>query len=242
MESLLIAGSLTSLLLGAAMSAFAWHIIRTNRRREGARIQLLGAQAFPDEIALPAMVPAIERFDNDEFRSEEAEDDMPAVAPADTLFAEPPNSGARARRTHSFAAVAVVVTVAISMYAWVHSVSAPSEPAAAAVTPAAPREQRVELLALKHDRTSTSFVVSGRLRNPGDAGPLRDLIAVVEVFGRDGRELATVRAPIARTFLESGESSEFSVAAPDARDVARYRVEFQIKGAGPVAHIDLRAN
>jgi hypothetical protein len=178
-----------------------------------------------------------------EFLSEEEEhDDLTTdEMPADTLFSEPPKSGASARRRNSFAAVAVAVTIVISMYAWVHSVSAPSETTTVAVEPAAPQDTRVELLALKHDRKPAStFVVSGRVRNPDGGEALRDLVAVVEVFDAAGRVIAAVRAPIDLPALDPGASSAFSVTAADVKDVAKYRVEFHGSGDQPIAHVDLR--
>ncbi len=254
MESFLVAGSLTSLALGAAMAAFAWNVIRANQRREAARVELLTSRAFPDDVAPPASTTrtAIESFGTDEFLSEDATDvnrlfsqpeevSSEQATPVETLFSEPEPSGATARRRNSFAAVAVVVTIVISMYAWLHSVSAPSQPPAVAAAPSTPRELRVELLALEHARTSPStFVVRGRLRNPGDVGPLRDLVAVVEVFDAAGRVLATLRAPLDRTLLDAGESSAFSVTTPDGSDVAKYRVEFQVNGREQIPHVDLR--
>jgi hypothetical protein len=250
MDTFLVAGSLISLALGAAMALVAWNVIRANQRREAARVQLLSSLAFQDEAPLPATTPvltrvaAIDTAGPDEFLSEEDEEneeDPLSTTTADTLFSEPPNSGAAARRRNSFAVVAVAVTMVISMYAWVQSVSAPSETTAVTVEPSAPRPMRVELLALTHDRKSAStFVVSGRLRNPGDGEPVRDLVAVVEVFDAAGRVLATVRAPLDLPALDPGASSSFSVTAQGVDDVAKYRVEFHGTGDQPIAHVDRR--
>ena len=56
MDSLLITTGLTSLVLGAAMTWFAWSIVRQNRRREAARVALLSGLAFPD--GAPVVSPA----------------------------------------------------------------------------------------------------------------------------------------------------------------------------------------
>jgi hypothetical protein len=56
MDSLLITTGLTSLALGAAMTWFAWSIVRQNRRREAARVALLSGLAFPD--GAPVVSPA----------------------------------------------------------------------------------------------------------------------------------------------------------------------------------------
>ena len=50
MESFLIAAGVTSFVLGAAMTLFAWNIVRQNRRRDAARLELLTGLAFPDGV------------------------------------------------------------------------------------------------------------------------------------------------------------------------------------------------
>src|SRR5262245_20307203 len=50
MESFLIAAGVTSFVLGAAMILFAWNIVRHNRRRDAARLELLTGLAFPDGV------------------------------------------------------------------------------------------------------------------------------------------------------------------------------------------------
>ena len=56
MDSLLITTGLTLFALGAAMTWFAWSIVRQNRRREAARVALLSDLAFPD--GAPVVSPA----------------------------------------------------------------------------------------------------------------------------------------------------------------------------------------
>lgn len=56
MDSLLITTGLTLFALGAAMTWFAWSIVRQNRRREAARVVLLSGLAFPD--GAPVVSPA----------------------------------------------------------------------------------------------------------------------------------------------------------------------------------------
>src|SRR3954468_14434228 len=86
MEPLVIAAGLTSLALGIAMTFIAWRIVRDNRERETARVQLLSELAFPPESPrldrgaaashdAPASRDAAaseleERFDMDAFLSE----------------------------------------------------------------------------------------------------------------------------------------------------------------------------
>ena len=114
------------------------------------------------------------------------------------------------------------------------------EEAAAPAPPVTRHDRPIELLALDHRTTAAGFVVTGRLRNPAGAEALQSVIAVVEVLDRDGRVLSTASAPLKQAVLKAGESSDFFVAAADAPNVARYRVEFYAKGGEPIPQIDLR--
>ena len=107
MDSLLIATGLTSFGLGAAMTLFAWSIVRENRRREAARVELLSGLAFPDGAPAELALPAIDVFRqddgivSDEFPSER-------TTATERLFREPAKSGAASRRTIALAAVCAV--------------------------------------------------------------------------------------------------------------------------------------
>ena len=163
MESLLFTGGLTTFGLGLAMTAFAWTVLRQNRRREAARVQLLSGLAFPD--GAPA-----DRGDLDVFYT--AERDSPLVGArhdwplagarhssplqrdsavdarhdsplrseemggTSSLFSEPEKSGATSRRTMALVAVAALMTVVIGTYKWFAgpTASAPPEPIASATT------------------------------------------------------------------------------------------------------------
>ena len=260
MDSLLITTGLTSLVLGAAMTWFAWSIVRQNRRREAARVALLSGLAFPD--GAPVVSPAADvdliasrAFASDEFPSESAtpiEQSTPIewtsaiehATTTETLFREPEKSGAASRRTIALAGVCVVLAIAVGTYKVVSTTVAP--PAAAAVTAPAPAppatvpEARVELLALDHASTPAGLVVTGRLRNPADAASLHDVVAVVDVLDQTGRVLTTARASIGRANLNAGESSDFTVATAKTADVARYRVVFHARERQSVPQIDRR--
>ena len=259
MDSLLITTGLTSFVLGAAMTWFAWSIVRQNRRREAARVALLSGLAFPD--GAPVVSPAADvdliafrALASDEFPSESATpieqatiDRTSAIERATTiemLFREPEKSGAASRRTIALAGVCVVMGIAVGTYKVVSTTVAPP-PAAAATAPApappatAP-EARVELLALDHASTPAGLVVTGRLRNPADAASLHDVVAVVDVLDQTGRVLTTARASIGRANLNAGESSDFTVATAKTADVARYRVVFHARERKSVPQIDRR--
>jgi hypothetical protein len=266
MEPLVIAAGLTSLALGIAMTFIAWRIVRDNRERETARVQLLSELAFPPAPESPPLdrhaassdeavtSDLEERFDMDAFLSETELRAMTSVPPpiangADapsppqtTLFEAPPASGAPSRRRMAFAAVALVVMLAVATYAWVYgeTASAARQEAATSVTLPATSEPQLELLALRHSLTPEAFVVTGRVRNQASAAPLGDLVAVVNVFDRTDRLINTTRAFIEDSALAPGESSGFTVSVPGVPDVRRYRVEFRVNGKDPIPHIDVR--
>ena len=258
MDSLLITTGLTSFALGAAMTWFAWSIVRQNRRREAARVALLSGLAFPD--GPPVVSPAADvdliahrAFASDEFPSESATpiEQGSAIERATTiemLFREPEKSGAASRRTIALAAVCVVMGIAVGTYKVVSTTVAPREavaatapaPAPPAAPPATAPEARVELLALDHASTPAGLVVTGRLRNPADAASLHDVVAVVDILDQTGRVLTTARASIGRANLNAGESSDFTVATAKTADVARYRVVFHARERQSVPQIDRR--
>jgi hypothetical protein len=260
MDSVLFATGLISFALGAAMILFAWGVVRQNRRREAARMELLTGLAFPDSVPAdpatgagrslrtgdeggPEGPPYTYQFRADEFRAEQQ------VTP-ETLFGEPEKTGAASRRTIALAAVAVVMTIGIGTYRWfagttASAAPAPAEAAAAATTvavtpPEAPADPRVELLALNHSATPAAFLVTGRVRNPAGGAPLHDVVAVVHVLDRADRVLMTVRTPVKRGALNAGEWSDFSASASKATNVARYRVEFNARELQSIPQIDRR--
>jgi hypothetical protein len=260
------AAGLTSLALGAAMSVFAWSVVRQNRRREAARTELLAGLAFPDgmpagDVATDAGLSGragdhgaepprrmsgilgVDEFRADEFRTEQ-------LLTAEALFSEPEKSGAASRRTIALAAVAVVMTIAVGTYKMVAGTTASAaeapEPPASATTVSVtqpvdrPADPRVELLALDHRVTPAAFLVTGRVRNPADGAPLHDVFAVVHVLDRADRVIVTVRVPVKRAVLNAGEWSDFSASASKAANVARYRVEFSARERSSIPQIDLR--
>ena len=101
------------------MILFAWTIVRQNRRREDARVELLSGLAFPDGVPVTAEVAPIDAFPlhvqlaSDEFLSEAT-----TAAPAETLFREPEKSGAGSRRMIALAAVCAITVMVVSVSAW----------------------------------------------------------------------------------------------------------------------------
>jgi hypothetical protein len=235
MEFFLIAAATLALALGGVMTWVAWRIIAENRGREAARVQLLSNLAFPQGPPVAAQLTVADEAGTDAFYSEEA-------ASAAPLFRESAASGVTPRRTVALAAVGILMMLAVATFAWIHGAAPADPPARTSADPAPParHDQPLELLTLHHSATSAGFVVSGRLRNPVRGEPLRDVVAVVDVFDPDGRVMTSTRVPIGTAALGAGESATFSVALPGAPNIARYRVEFQINGGDPIPHVDLR--
>lgn len=242
MDSFLIAAGLTTFGVGAAMTVFAWSIVRENRRREAARMELLSGLAFPDGVPVAATAAAFDMMrGNDELVTDEFLSERPAAS--ESLFREPAKSGAASRRTIALAAVCAVMMIGVGTFKLFSTASASPTPAPAAPATTAtvtPPVARVELLALDHATTPAGLVVTGRLRNPVDGASLHDVVAVVDVLDQTGRVLTTARVSIGRGVLNAGESSDFSVAASKVTNVARYRVEFHAREREPVPQIDLR--
>lgn len=111
----------------------------------------------------------------------------------------------------------------------------------AAVDTPASSPAPLELLALRHDQQDGGVRVSGVVRNPDLAQPLRHLAAVVVFFDQRGGLVGSSRAPVDFTTLAPGEESPFTVAVNPAPPLAtRYRVSFRRDGAGVLPHVDRR--
>jgi len=223
MELWILAAGLTSLAVGGVMTILAAHVMQQHHRREVARRALLSQMAFPAGAPADAAIadPLIDADAWDRVETSPSESSITT----DTLFREPEPSGAASRRTAAVASVSVACAIFAGAYWW---------SATAHVAP------RVELLSLTDHATPAAFLVAGQVRNPVGGVPLRDVVAVVEVMDGAGRVLMTVRAPIKERELQAGEYSEFSAAASEVRDVARYRVMFQDAARTLVPHVDRR--
>ena len=254
MESGIFAAGLMSLALGGVLAVLGWKALRQNRRREIARTTLLSQLAFSDGMPVHAVTgPSIDAgglFGVDEFRSESSVENVAT----ETLFSEPEPSGTASRRTAALAAIGVTCAIVIGSFWWLGgadlkappatTASPQSDAAASATTVSVPppvqTAPRLELLSLTHRITPAAFVVTGQVRNSAGDGPLDDLVVVVEVMDPAGRVLTTVRAPLKRSGLASGEFSEFSASAAKVTNVGRYRVEFQDGTRTMIPHFDRR--
>ncbi|MEZ5316437.1 MAG: hypothetical protein R2752_03445 [Vicinamibacterales bacterium] len=99
----------------------------------------------------------------------------------------------------------------------------------------------LELTSLGHVVTpGGDFTVSGVVQNPDAGPPAAHVAAVVYLFGADGRQIATGRAPLLVDDLRGGQTSSFAVTVPGVTGVTRYRVGFRLRDGEVVAHVDRR--
>jgi hypothetical protein len=133
-------------------------------------------------------------------------------------------------------AFAVSVIVLIAMTGERRELESAAPTAAAASTPEVPGS--LELMSMRHVRSSDAITVTGLVRNAGASTP-DGLTAVVLAFDRDGNYVASGRAALEFPRLATGDESPFRVTVPDVKDVGRYRVSFRTE-AGVVRHVDRR--
>jgi hypothetical protein len=108
-------------------------------------------------------------------------------------------------------------------------------PAAAAAADGPP----LELIVLRHVRSSNALTVSGIVRNPSGSRARTGVAAVVFLFDRAGAFVTSGRAAIDYQALAAGEESPWQVTITGAGDIGRYRVSFRTDRA-VVPHVDLR--
>lgn len=121
------------------------------------------------------------------------------------------------------------------------------------ISPLAGRETRapLELVALAHHREANGDVlVSGLVASPTPGTATRTVSAVVDVFDRDGRRVATHTALLGapRPADSSGSpgssaagQSPFVVRVPGGGTVERLRIGFRGANGEPIAHLDRRS-
>lgn len=200
--------TVASVMLAIGLAFYAWHLWRLERLRSNARV-----------AALAAAIEGISTTDE--------------AAP---MFTRHPAAGVHSRPLLKVAvgfAMAVFLIVAITM---VGNRREAAPAAASAERPA--RQDSLELLSMRHERTGENLTVTGLVRNPGTAAH-GDIIAVVLAFDRDGGFIASGRAPLEFGAIAAGDESPFRVTVPGVKDVGRYRVSFRTD-SGVVRHVDRR--
>lgn len=248
MDTILIAATGVSLVLAAAMGALLARMIRDERRRSDARVQLLeqlaGRTSALRYTELDEPFPAAQDF---RLRAERSggpagawgEAVTPASVPVQRtdLFHDEPTPSPWPRR---FAVIgSLAAAFALAIFTWSQMRATPSEPAATAATSApAP----LELLSLRHAREGNTLTVTGLVQNPTGAPALSNVQATVFVFGPGGTFITSARAPLDFTSLTPGDESPFVVKVPVSGAVSRYRVGFRGPDDRVVGHVDRRTD
>jgi hypothetical protein len=98
---------------------------------------------------------------------------------------------------------------------------------------------RLELVALQHERVNRTLTIAGIVRNPATGRTIEGLIAAVDLLDRDGSRVLHREVPLDCRVLAPGEESPFRVTLPETTAVERYRVSFRTRGR-TVPHVDRR--
>ena len=226
---MLIAVTGVSLALAAAMGGLLARMVREDRRRADARVQLLEELAAGSRGAADVQIAAV---------SPRPVADLPLrpMVTEHALFHEEPEPSPWPRRFAVIGSLAAVLALAI--FGWSQlRVTAPESAAAVAVAPAS-----LELLSLRHTREGNTLTVTGLVQNPKGAAALANVQATVFVFGPGGTFITSARAPLDFTSLAPGDESPFVVTVPVSGQVSRYRVGFRGADDHVLGHVDRRAD
>ena len=232
MDILLVTVTGVSFALAAGMGVLLARMLREDRLRADARVQLLeqlaaGGQDF-------------------RLRAEPlgglGEASLHAVSPASVplqrtnLFHDEPEPSPWPRRFAVIGGLAAVLALVI--FGWTQMRVPASAPAA--VAGAAPAS--LELLSLRHAREGNTLTITGLVQNPKGAAALSHVQATVFVFGPGGTFITSGRAPLDFTSLTAGDESPFVVRVPVSGEVSRYRVGFRGPDDRVVGHVDRRTD
>lgn len=230
METTLIAVTMLSLFLAAAMGIVAWRVVREERRRSDARLAALAAElrrggTSANEGSEPAETVS----------AEPAAGSAAAAGPAAGrgLFsppAEPAGSGWAAAAALGGAAAVVLVVAA--------TVFLPSASDDGGADAAEDTRPPLDLIELRHAESGPFLDISGSVRNPPRAAGVERLSVVAAAFDETGALIATLRTPVENPALPAGADSAFLVRLP-AAGVSRYRISFLLDDA-TVPHVDRR--
>lgn len=190
-----------SLALAGFMSAVAWQMSRTERRRSDARVAALSAAIYEDVAG------------ND-------------VAPAASLFAD-----RRPSATGRYGVAALVGAFVVALVAGLAmSASRPDSGRSPEGSRSTHSSSPLELIALEHERDGDGLVVRGLVRNPADAAERDGLSAVVLLLDGAGKVLATARSAVPATHLSPGATTPFVVNVTGftgAGEIDRFRLSFR---------------
>jgi hypothetical protein len=250
-----------SLALAAGMGVLLARMVRVERLRSDARVQLLeelavGGASVQTEVAPLHEAPVPSFLQSTKTvaapRSEPAaktrrtvvdlplRDEPTAHVEVDgvhELFQDEHEPSPWPRRFAVIGSLAAVLTLAVLGWNQVRESSGTSDTQSAAAA-----ELPLELLSLRHAREGNTLTVTGLVQNPKGAAALSNVQATLFVFGPGGTFITSGRAPLDFTSLTAGDESPFVIRVPVSSDVARYRVGFRGPDDRVVAHVDRRAD
>ena len=233
METVLVVITLVSLAMTIMLAFALVRLIRAERRRSLARVELLREMA--DSVVVDADPVDL---------ATETDLDLPYAADAPemaNLFVRPEPRSAWPRRFAVVAGIAmfvVVATLALRLRP-APITSAYLTATTPAAVPAQPPRQ-LELLSLKQAQGADALTITGLVQNPADGAELSKVVATALLFGADGTFLASGRAPLDFSVLRPGDESGFVIKVPVTAPVARYRVGFRSEDGHVIGHIDRR--
>jgi len=255
MDTALVAVTLVSLALAATMMGVAMRLLREERRRSAARVaaltdELSGTQAadlplraIPSTPPAPARREPVRRIDvmDVPLRVEPETFEPQTAAPEPTLdlssgmFATADRRRGLPRRALVTAAIGILMAVGGTALLTSKGEDHAPEPASAAASGAP-----LELLSLRHTRQADMLTITGLVRNPDGALPMKDIAAVSFLFDREGSFVASGRAPLDFRTLSAGDESPFVITIPVSGTIGRYRVSFRGASGAMAPHIDKR--
>jgi hypothetical protein len=242
---ILLAVTIASLALALVMCIVTWRVLRLERDRTAARVELLAALAASADSSTSGDdgIAAGDAIDSDELPGEPEWDAPIRPVLSEGLFESTQAAGTAGRRWLAASAVALSIA-AVFVVRWaVHSPEISAAAAASRLGAIVHRTEGtpLELLSLRHAWTSDGALsITGLVQNPADGRDRDQVEAMVYLFDQQGRFFASGHAPLDVSRLAHGDESPFQVRIPDARGVSRYRVAFRSTGGGPLAHIDRR--
>lgn len=272
MDTLLIVVTGVSLALAVVMGILLARLLRVERRRSDARVQLLedlaAGTAGRSVASTPATATTRARLGSE---TPLPQDDTPAFLrpssphvsqaysrpgqPADDLPLHDTSPGMLPRhelfqeiteaspvRRHFAGIAGVAAMLAIAILGWTQVHGRDATPPAQSTIAAASSSPSLELLSLRHSREGNTLTVAGLVQNSGGSAPLSNVQATVFVFGTTGTLITSGRAPIDFTSLAPGEESPFVIRVPVSGNVARYRVGFRGADDRVLAHVDRRTD
>ena len=248
MDTILIVVTALALTMAAAMAVVVATMLRHERARSEARVEVLNALAAEPVRASEAPLPASRMVSPSVVREERAArpmDDLEirpslAVRGVSNLFAEPERSSPWINRLVAVGCIAAILLAIGLAASTVRSRTPSSSPDTTAPSALNSNAVPLALVSLGHTQEPDRIVITGVVQNPRTAAPVSHVEATVFVFGPDGAFLSSSRSPLDFTTLTPGAESKFVVSVPVAGQVSRYRVGFRTEDGHVLPHVDQR--